>query len=781
VQNLVANESQLHSIRSPVNSKKNPKRTKIESTCRKGAFATAAVATSLLSAGDCARAQAPARTPAPSPVPAAAPESTASQLPEVLVTAEEPGYAADSLSLSKFTQPLLTTPRSASVVTSQLMQDQNLSTLRDALRNVSGISIGAGEGSYQGDNFSIRGFPAQSDIYIDGMNDSIGSYNRDPFNIERVEVLKGPSSAEFGRGSSGGVVNEVSKTPKLEAFIAGSVSYGTDNTIRETLDINEPISILPGAAFRLNLMDHNADVTGRGDARLERWGIAPSVAFGIGTPTRLNINFMHETEDNTPDFGIPWLNDRPAPVSGDDSYFGFKNDFTKTDTNIGTIRLEHDFNDTFTLREQFRGAVYERDFRISEPQVVGNATTPSQLDAAAAAEAANPSEAYVVPGTPLSQIQVARNIIDGKGVSNLFDQDLSLLSKFDTGPFSHTLITGFEYVHQSDNSTRVEPGWENVPSTSLLEPTNPAFPGFGSISTATDVRVDTLSAYVTDTMKLNKQWSLIGGGRFDYVSSHYYESIPPTQSIRENVGLFSWRAAVVYQPRPEGSIYLSAGTSVHPNITQLALSSETTLPANTVREAGISSNREVELGTKWELLEKRFSFTSAAFWDEETNPAPIDLDDPLFTGTVRVVGWELGMVGHITDKWQVTAGYTLQYSRVLSSNVRGMIGNPALNAPKDIFTAWTTYDLPLNFQIGFGTNMLTTRTATYAQDTNGRLEQAPGYVIFNAMLKYHITKDVDLQVNVNNLTNKFFYDGVHPGHVVPGEGREGLFSLHFKF
>jgi len=712
--------------------------------------ATVALVNSMLTGGDCARAQ--AQEPSPTPEPAAPQE-----LPEVVVTGSGEGYNAESLSLPKFQQPLLTTPRSASVVTQQLMQDQDTASLRDALRNVSGISIGAGEGSYQGDSFSIRGFNARNDIYLDGMND-FGNYNRDPFNTEEVEVLKGPSSAEFGRGSSGGVVNQESKTPELDGFTAGSATYGTDNTERGTLDFDQPVSALFGAAFRLNLMAQHSDITDRNDAEYKRWGAAPSLALGLGASTRVTISYLHQSEDNRPDFGIPWLYDRPAPVPRN-NYYGFSNDFMKTNVNIGTIRVEHDFNDVFTLREQFRDAAYGRDFRITEAQVPDG----------------------VLPGTPLDAIPVERNIIDGDGTDKLIDEDINLVSTFDTGAIHNSLITGFEYVHESDFTVRVEPGWENVPDTGLVHPTIPVFPGFGPVSTVTNVNVDTLSGYIIHTMKYGKQWTLIGGLRFDDVSSVYHESVAPAETLLDSDALWSWRAALVYQPLPNGSIYLSSGNSVHPNIAQISLSSETTLPPD-AQQAAIGRNIEVELGTKWDLLDKRFSLDSAIFWDEETNAAPVDLDDPLFIGVERVEGFELSGVGYLANAWQLVANYTLEYGKVLSSNVPGMAGNPILNAPKDTLSLWTTYDLPWNFQIGAGSNFVTTRYASNTPDpASGRLQEAPGYIIFSAMLKYRVNKDVEIQANLENLTNKYYYDGVHPGHIVPGEGRTLFLSTNFKF
>ena len=710
----------------------------------------------LLVGGGLARAQAPTPTPAPSTP--GTPPSGSTQLPEILVTGSN-GYQAQSLSLQKFPDPLLTTPRTADVVTPELMQEQAITSLRDALRDVSGISIGAGEGSYQGDNFSIRGFHSRSDMFLDGMTD-FGNYNRDPFNTEQVEVLKGPSSVEFGRGSVGGVVNMESKTPQLQTFTAGSAEWGTDHTERMTLDFNEPIAALPGAAFRLDLMGNHNNITDRDDTMYERWGVAPSLAFGIGSPTRLTLSYFHQSEDNRPDYGLPWYFDRPAPVSWN-NFYGFPSDYFKTNVNIGTIHFEHDFNDTFTLREQVRYASYEKAFRITEAGLPDDVT----------------------PQTPLSDIDIERSTIDGMGRDNLFDEDINLVSKFATGPLNHHLITGFEYVRETDSTSRIEPGWENVPDTSLLYPNNnQPFTGFGPTSTLDHSLISTVSAYATDTVKIGERWSVIGGVRYDHVDASYRETVPPTQRLSEDVNLFSWRAAIVFQPATNGSIYLSSGSAVHPNIAQLALSNETILPAS-VANIRDGKDIEVELGTKWNFCENRFSLTSAIFLDEETNPAPVDLDDPIFiNGKERVYGFEVSLQGKITKEWKVLVNYSYDYGTVTASNDPTMIGIPLLNAPKNTVSAWTTYDLPWNLQIGAGLNALSTRTAAVSPDpANGLIQQAPGYVIFSAMLKYRISKNIEIQLNGTNLGDRYYYDGVHPGHVTTGEGRTVFISTNFKF
>jgi catecholate siderophore receptor len=234
------------------------------------------------------------------------------------------GRASLAVASPKFTEPLRDTPQSIDVVTSEVLADQGATTLRDAVRNVAGISLAAGEGGAQGDNLTIRGFTARNDIFIDGMRD-FGSYYRDPFNQEQVQVLKGPSSVAFGRGTTGGVLNQATKVPVLESFVKGTANLGTDLTERATLDVNEPLPELgAGAAFRLNVMATRANVAGRDVAENRRYGIAPSLSLGLGAATRATFTLLHQAENDVPDYGIPWLLDAPAPVPRS-NYYGFAN------------------------------------------------------------------------------------------------------------------------------------------------------------------------------------------------------------------------------------------------------------------------------------------------------------------------------------------------------------------------------------------------------------------------------------------------------------------------
>jgi catecholate siderophore receptor len=335
----------------------------------------------------------------------------------------------------KFSEAPLDTPQTITAVPQEVMQQQGVTTLRDALRNVAGISLAAGEGGAQGDNLTIRGFTACNDLFIDGMRD-FGSYYRDPFNTQEVEVLQGPSSVTFGRGSTGGVVNQATKTPGLTRFISGDVDFGTDLTRRVALDIDQPLPQLgKGAAFRLNLMGDEGGVAGRDVAENRRFGVAPSLALGLGTLTRWTFSYFHQNADDNPDYGIPWLFNGPAPVPHND-YYGFKNgNYLRTYDDIGTAKVEHDVNSHITLRDQVRYANYVRDVLITEPQIPAGVTL----------------------ATPLSSIAVTRHEIGVNSVESFLDEQLDLTAHLQTGFIRHDVVAGIEAGRETSDPTR--PTW----------------------------------------------------------------------------------------------------------------------------------------------------------------------------------------------------------------------------------------------------------------------------------------------------------------------------------
>ena len=304
-------------------------------------------------------------------------DAVAIQLAQVTTAVEVSADGPQMIGSPKYSELLRDTPQTISVIDDKTMQQQGVNTLRDALRNVAGISLAAGEGGAQGDNLTIRGFSGRNDIFLDGMRD-FGSYYRDPFNYESVDVLQGPSSMAFGRGSTGGAVNQETKAPEAGKFISGSLQFGSDLTRRITADINEPLG--QTSAFRLNVMGHDSQVADRDVAENRRFGLAPSLAFGLGTTTRLTLSYYHQQADDTPDYGIPWLFNGPAPVERS-NYYGFREgNHLRTDVDIATARVEHDFGSTVTLRNQVRFGHYKRNALITEPRIAGTPDLDTPLE-----------------------------------------------------------------------------------------------------------------------------------------------------------------------------------------------------------------------------------------------------------------------------------------------------------------------------------------------------------------------------------------------------------------
>jgi catecholate siderophore receptor len=657
-------------------------------------------------------------------------------------------------SMPKYSQPLRDTPQTISVVPQEVLAEQGVTTLRDALRNVAGISLAAGEGGAQGDNLTIRGFTARNDLFIDGMRD-FGSYYRDPFNLEEVEVLKGPSSVTFGRGSTGGVVNQASKTPVLAQSISGEIMAGTDLTRRLTLDLNQQMSAT--SAFRLNVMGDENNVAGRDIAENRRFGIAPSLAFGLGTATHWTFSYLHQTADDNPDYGIPWLFNQPAPVNRN-NYYGFKDgNFLRTYDDIGTAKIEHEFNGHFTLRDQIRYANYVRDVQITEPQVL----SPSL-------------------STPLSALQVNRNQIAVNSVETNLDEQLDLIAKFKTGFIEHTVTTGVEGGKETSAPRR--PVWTNVPTTSLLNPNESAvFSGAATPSTNVHTTSLTAAAYVLDTMELGKHLDLIGGFRWDRFDTGYTQSVAPAAAFNRLDEMPTCRGALVYKPAAPGSIYVSAGTSFNPSAESLSLSAAN---ANLPPE----KNLAYEAGTKWDLLRRRLSMRSALFETNKTNarePDPANSLLNVLAGNQRVRGAEFELRGHLTSRWEILSSYAYLDGKVVNSKYYPLaMGAQLANVPKNTANLWTEYHLPRNWEVGAGGNFVDSRTASSTapyDPITGLVKQAPSYFVFNAMVKRKINEHVDLQVNVNNLANHYYYDELHPAHIVLGPGRSALVGLKFKF
>jgi catecholate siderophore receptor len=707
---------------------------------------------------------------------------------DVHVTAD----SAPEITLDRFPAPLLDTPQSVTTVTQKTMQEEGVTTLRDALRNAPGISLAAGEGGSQGDNLTIRGFTARNDIFLDGMRD-FGSYYRDPFDYEQVDVLEGPSGVSFGRGSTGGVINQETKQPVVTPFVAVETDGGTDLTRRFTVDLNKPVPQMgEGTAFRLNLMGDAGGVAERDVTENRRYGLAPSLAFGLGKPTRVTIDYFRFQENDIPDYGIPWYFNGAAPVARHD-YYGFRQNYLKTDVNMLTVRAEHDVAGRLTLHNQARYSNNERDALITEPQV-NNATTGA-----------------ITPATPLADVLVNRNqIAVYSNESYLWDQ-LDGTARVNFWGIKHLAVIGAEGGRETSDPRRPTYNYVNaagatvnsVPTTGLLAPDeSQSFAGTSAPSSNVHTASTSYGIYLLDTMQFGRRWELVGGARFDrFLTNEKSISYPtpvvsadgertqgaptityPTQLVRRP----SYRAALVYKPKPNGSVYFGYGTSFNPSAETFSLTvgPDGSGTANLAPE----TNRSFELGTKWELNHERISLRGDLFQTTMENAREASPTNSLvyvLAGTQRVRGVEAVATGHVTDRWQVLTSYTFMHSDVVNSQYYpGSIGYKLANVPDHLFNLWTTYRPQTRVLVGAGSNYVASRTASSTvplDPTTGLVRQVPQYVVFSAMGTYSISEHVGLQANVFNLLNRNYIDQIHPGHLVPGAGTSGLIGLNFRF
>jgi catecholate siderophore receptor len=724
----------------------------------------------------------------------------------------------DDVSLTKFTEPLLTTAQSVTVIPQFIVKDEGVTTLRDTLRNVPGISLAAGEAGAQGDNLTIRGFTARNDIFLDGIRD-FGSYFRDSFNYEQVEALEGPAGIQFGRGSTGGVVNQESKVPTVQQFAHVQTQFDTDKTRRITADVNKPLlGVLGGAAVRLNVMGQESGVAGRDFAEVRRFGVAPSVAIGLNTKTRATLNYVHLQENDRPDYGLPWFNNTTAPGAGAirHNYYGFPDtNYLRTNDDIMTLKVEHEFSPNVNLHTLARAANYPRRAQITEPQICSNAPASVPVGGivaklpTSAVNSALPCP-YTATSDP-STIQVNRNQLQIKSVEgDLWDQT-EVTARFKVLGTRNALVAGVEGGQEISNPIRTSytiSGINTVPSTSLLDPnTGQPFAGTGYISSIVHTKAKSVGVYFVDTVKLGNLFEASGGVRWDRFDTNYnlWQPKPPAGgTVTAPVAPInrvdeqpSYRAAFVYKPSSHGSVYFDYGTSFNPAAESLSLS-----VGLVNSSAAPEENETYEVGAKWSFLNERLLAEGAWFRTEKDNARetdPTNSNNIVAAGNQLVKGVQFSVIGRLPQGMDIVAGYAYLDSAVIFSKFfPTSVGYPLANVPKQTFNMFVTHRLPWRLNAGLGGNYVASRTASstvpfvptaYAPNPNGpgfvvtsvAMKQVPGYWVFNAMLRRPITERLELQANVNNLLNRNFIDLPHPSHLIPGAGANALIGINFKF
>ena len=727
---------------------------------------------------------------AAAPAPAASQARGETTLPTVKVKAAAPesDYKADVVSSPKFTQRIVDTPQTITVIKKELLQQQATTSLSEALRNTPGVTMQLGEnGSTQtGDSINLRGFDSSQSIFVDGIRD-LGAVSRDVFNIDQVEVVKGPSGSDIGRGASSAYVNLVSKTAQADAaFATGSLIAGTADRRRLVADFNTPLASLAGSAVRLNVMAQDDGAPGRDEVRQKRWGVAPTATFGLGSGTRATISWLHVQQDNRPDGGVSTFGakgyvfaaatatapaQKPGPAVDPSNFYGLASDFDHVKVDMFTSKLESDLAKGVVLRNTTRVG------RTVEDVVVTGVN-------AVTATAADPS-GYTVARSRQGRHQ------DNEILAN----QTNLSTRFETFGLTNALSSGFElsYERQKTATPVTVAGSANLyapnPGDTMALPAYLGTQTIGSTLTASAYAFETLA--VTDSLLFNagarvdKFHTDTSGATYTAASGATPASLTNNAPLSLTDTLWSWKVGAVFKPARSGSVYLTYSDSRNPpGGTNFALSSQANSAARPNLQPQEGSN--IEFGTKWDLLGGDLLATAAVYRSENRNELVSDgAAVPAYAqvGKRRVQGVELGLVGNVTKDLSVSVGYSNMASKI----VRGapaQQGGVIVFSPKNTFTSWATVKLPLGLTLGGGMRYADTsaRSSNTAAPTSNLLN-APAYWVGDAMASYDISRNWQVQLNVYNLFDRTYMQSLNNGgsRYTPGAERNALVSLNAKF
>ncbi|MBI3716012.1 MAG: TonB-dependent receptor [Betaproteobacteria bacterium] len=609
---------------------------------------------------------------------------------------EQKGYQAGTTNVGKSKQLPRDIPQAVTIVPEQLIRDRGADTFREALRNVPSLTFNAGEGGRIGDNITLRGYSVVGDLYLDNMRD-IAQYNRDTFNYEQIDVLRGSASMLYGRGSTGGIINQVSKMPRLHDGGSASLSLGNYNYRRFTADLNREIT--DNAAVRVNLMRMKSD-SFRDYVKSDRSGVAPAVRWGIGTPDEFYVGHYYLEYNDIPDYGVPYFQGRPLKVPVN-RFYGLPNaDYQRDRANISTAGYTHVFGADAILKTVLRAGNYTRDLRAVAPRLIG---APTVID----------------DNTGINRQRQSRG-----GEEHTLTSQTDFTAYANAGGLKHALLIGAELVDEKASRWNLTGAVAN-PATTVLNPNPiPALPAaYFSFSRSGEVsyKAHTAGLYAQDTVEFTPHWKLVAGARLDNFHADY-DRAPPAGPLQRTDRVPSLRTGLLYQPGDEQSYYLAYGTSFNPSAELYALDDR---GANTPPE----KSRNIEAGAKWELLEGDLSLRTALFRSEKTNERNTDLsvsvDQNLLSGKRHSDGIELEVMGRISERWGI--------ERVADR---------------------------------------------YANADNSNI--VPAYTRIDMLLAYE-QKSYAIKLNVLNLFDKDYYEGVYQGHSVPGTKRSMQVTAEYKF
>lgn len=707
------------------------------------------------------------------------------RLPQVDVRDARDSFATESNASAMGTDtPLRDVPQIIYTVPESVIRSQGATQMTDALRNVPGVTMAAAEGGVQANQvFYMRGFPVNQDVFIDGLRD-MGEYNRDLFATESVEVLKGPSALMFGRGSTGGLVNQVSKLADLLPRKELALTLGSFDQKRLVADYNARTG--SDSAFRLLAVGEKSG-SYRYPQDVERVGIAPSVRWGIGGATEFMASYYYLKTKDVTDYGQPTLTTnftgtsfRAMPPVPATNYYGFANhDFADHETQIATFRIDHQFSRALSLRSTTRWATYKREMESSIADLL----------------ATDANGAAVTPATPLELLMVRRRHDGGRTRDNDDDAIINqtdLTWKFDAGGIRHTLLSGVELsrerLHRWNYTLDADPGTAGTQAPTAATPLLGPDPYTALSYTKTpNLRAnssgDTVALYLQDQMQHGEQWKSVLGLRWERFSAdarttNYLSGAQAAGPFERTDNMLSGRAGLIWQPDAHQSYYLSGSNSFNPSgeLGVYSGTAQTPLNAQTVN-LDPEENRNVELGAQWEIA-RGLQLRSALFRTEKINQRIQDSTTSVLVlaGKRRVEGLEAQLAGSLTPNWDVYGGAALMSGRIVKASANQ--GNTPLGVADVVGNLWTVYRLGGGWEVGGG---VIANSGWWANDANNT--KIPSYTVFDATAAY-VQKRYEIRLNVYNLSDEVYYIGAYQNsgsRVVPGTPLAASLTFRYSF
>lgn len=691
----------------------------------------------------------------------AAEEQTLAPVTVKATAEQQDGYRASKTRVGKVVQDPHDVPQAITTITRSLMEEQEANSLREALRNVSGLSFNAAEGGRSGDNMMLRGFYTFGDMYLDGIRDT-AQYNREVFNTEQVDVLRGAAAMLFGRGQAGGVINQVSKTPMLYGINKASVGIGSNEYFEAKADLNQRIG--DNTAFRINFMTRDEGssrsnpVTGT-TPEIHRQGFAPSISFGLGTAHEVTLSHLYLATQDRADYGVPFDSATKRPnqsYAKSGAFWGVDGTFDDSETNITTLNYLFTLSADTQWRTVLRSSNYKRSYWASAPSSAAS---------------------FATGGSAKTRQTDTDNLV--------IQSDLN--TRFNLLGMKHELVTGVEYLkEEAKRWALANVGNSGIFFKDVVGFTNSATGQLIDTRPANTYQGETFSAYVQDAVEFIPDWKLTGGIRRDEMRSDYVTvartgtSTMTTTAYSGDFGENSYRVGLSWQPRADSHYYLGWSDSFSPTADLYQLSGSQ-YPAE--------RSAVTELGAKWLLLDGNLAFRAALYhavkeWERNTD---LESTASILTRKRQSDGLELELAGRITDNWEAFSGLSLIDGEILQvapgNGNPNFVGQQPRNTPKVTFNLWTTYRLPMGFKVGGGAEYKSKRyggapTGTAVFNPN----IAPSYVRWDAMVAYEQPKYA-VKFNVQNLFDKLYYDSLYDNgaFVVPGQARRFILSGEFKF